>query len=505
MKIVTAAEMAEIDRVSIEEYGYPGLVLMENAGIRMFELFLKGEERRNPRLVFLAGGGNNGGDALVMARQALIAGFAHISVLLTASRYGEAASIHRRICEQLKIPVFNLRSGGPEAEAGLRELRGADVVFDGIIGTGLQGPVKGNTVGIVEEVNRSGAEVIAVDVPSGVGDSFEPDFPSVRADRTFTVGLPKQCLYRPHARPRCGVIDVLDIGFPRELTTSDRLKGEFLTIADLPALLPPVAPDAHKYTRGTVGVFAGSPGTSGAAFLAADGAARGRAGLVTLMLQQDLYASAAGAFRSVMGRPWDPAAPPRPEDVDRFSALCVGPGWGFDGREPWLRALIESGIPGVLDADGLTLLSRMKERPDLGGRWVLTPHPGEFARLTGLDKEGLLRNLPGSLLDACRDLNAVVVLKGHVTWIGTPSGHFFVIDGMNPAMGTGGSGDVLSGLTAGILAGGLRPEQAAAAAVLAHTEAGRRCFEDRGWFTAEDLPACIARVLAEVQEYGHVR
>lgn len=497
MKIVSASEMAEIDRLSIEEYGYPGIVLMENAGIRIFDRFLASGRNRDLHLLFLVGGGNNGGDALVMARQALAAGFRNITIVLASDKPGDAVRTHVRICEGLHIPVRRWTAGG--------DIEQADVIFDGLIGTGLQGPLRGASVGLVEAVNSCRAETVAVDIPSGVGDSFEEGFPSIKADRTFTVGLPKLALYLPAARTRCGVIEVVDIGFPRILTTSDDLRGDFLSCSDLPEILPPAAPEAYKKTRGSLCVFAGSPGTLGAAFLAAETASRTRAGLVTLMLEKDLYTPAAGSFRSVMGRPWGPADSPEQVDFTGFSALCVGPGWGFDRRRAWLEACIASGVPGVLDADGLSLLAAMEVKPDLGGRWVLTPHPGECARISEKPVQEILRRPREAVLQAAEAYNAVVVLKAHVTWIGEPSGRFCVIDGMNPAMGTGGSGDVLAGLTAGLLAEGLSPSRAARAAVLVHAEAGRRCYSDAGWFAAEDLRHYIPKVLADAGGAENVR
>jgi len=505
MKIVSAAEMAEIDRISIEQYGYPGLVLMENAGIRIFERYLESYPDRNLGLVFLAGGGNNGGDALVMARQAHIAGFRDITILLTSGSLGEAAGIHKKICEGLALPLLHWNAGGTEKEEALRKLKSADVIFDGMIGTGLNGALRGTAAEVAEVVRACGGLKLAIDAPSGIGDAFEPGFPCVEADITCTVGLPKLSLYRPAARPHCGRIEVVDIGFPGVLTTADHLQGEFLKLSDLSAILPPVRPDAHKYTRGTVCVLAGSPGTAGAAFLTAETASRTRAGMVTLLLQKDLYAAAGGGFRSVIGRPWDPASSPDPTELSRYSALCVGPGWGFDRREPWLEACVAAGVPGVLDADGLTLLSRLGRRIDFGGRWVLTPHPGEFSRLTGKEKKEVLGDVPGAVLEAAEAFNAVVVLKGHVTWIGDPSGRFVVIDGMNPSLGTAGSGDVLSGLLAGLLAEGLGPLSAASAAVLVHVESGRRCFSDAGWFPAEDLLPYISCILAEYGNGAYVR
>ena len=497
MKLVTAAAMADIDRLSIEEYGYPGIVLMENAGIRMFERFLASPRDRSSRLVFIAGGGNNGGDALVMARLALFEGFVNSTIVLTSRRLGEAAGVHHRICRNLGLRILNWSDDDGEKEEAEAAVSKADVIFDGMIGTGLKGPLEGRAEYIAGCVNSSKAEVLAVDIPSGVGDTFEPRFPSIRADSTYTVGLPKQALYLPGARGRCGEISVIDIGFPRELLEAVELDTEILSIADLPSLLPAMNPEAYKNTRGSLCIFAGSPGTLGAAFLAAETASGTRTGLVTLMLDKNLYASAAGHFRSIIGRPGDPSVVPGKGDLDGYSALCVGPGWGFEDRKPCLDALFASGLPGVLDVDGLTLLGGYEEKPDLGGRWILTPHPGEFVRLTGMEKEEVLTHPRDAVKRAADSYNAVLVLKCHVTYIAVPGGKVYVVDGMNPALGTAGSGDVLAGLAGGLLAEGLSPADAAVSAVIVHGEAGRRCFSEYGWFAAEKLIGVIPRILAD--------
>ncbi len=176
----------------------------------------------------------------------------------------------------------------------------------------------------------------------------------------------------------------------------------------------------------------------------------------------------------------------------------MGSGWGVTPeRERQLRRLAAAEIPGVLDADGITVLGRMldaggpdaegEEMPHFRGRWVLTPHPGEFQRISGADRNELLERPLPHLLEACRRLDAVIVLKGHVTWIGTPDGTVAAVDGMTPALATGGTGDILAGIIAGFLAGGMPPFDAARAGVLLQLRIGKRAFAERGWFSSEDL------------------
>ncbi|HUJ73231.1 MAG TPA: ADP/ATP-dependent (S)-NAD(P)H-hydrate dehydratase, partial [bacterium] len=201
---------------------------------------------------------------------------------------------------------------------------------------------------------------------------------------------------------------------------------------------------------------------------------------------------------SIMCRPWHAPEPPEDWQPSRYNAFLVGPGWGLGkGQAAWLEALLPLSIPGVIDADGLTLLgSRAAARKvDLGGRWVLTPHPAEFSRLTGAARDSVLDDPVGHALAASERLNAVVVLKGHTTVVANTDGHYWILDGANPALATGGSGDVLAGLIAGGIAGGLSPVDAARFGVSLHASVGLAASRRQGWFLAEDLLPLISRVL----------
>jgi NAD(P)H-hydrate epimerase len=259
--------------------------------------------------------------------------------------------------------------------------------------------------------------------------------------------------------------------------------------------LAPLPREAHKGRRGHLAAFAGSEGTTGAAWLASTAAARSRPGLVTLFLDRSLYTSAIRRFQSVMVRPWDGPAQDFP--ARRFSALLVGPGWGLGpGRAEWLAHLLGLALPGVLDADGITLLAGL-DGPRLGGRWVLTPHPGEFARLAGLEVPELLADPLPPLLEASSRLEAVILLKGHCSYVASPDGRYWILDGMNPALATGGSGDVLAGIVGGLLAGGLPPLAAARIGALLHARAGERAYGERGYFLAEDLLPYVSSLVKD--------
>jgi NAD(P)H-hydrate epimerase len=500
VKIVDAETMARIDARSTAEYGIASADLMEAAGRQGYRLMKEAVWRGGPPqglLVFVAGRGANGGDAFVMARHARLDG-ADAAVVLASGKPpgGTDAAANLASCEALGIPCTSWPdTSGP----GGRLIASAAWVFDGIAGTGLRGPLRAPLDALAAAVNASPGRRAAIDVPSGLGDGYRDGWPVVHADCTLTMGLPKACLFLPRARRHCGSILVVQPGFPAPLLEDPAIRCELLDHESFRGLLRPLPVETHKGDRGHLAVFAGAPGTAGAAWLAAHAAARARVGLVSLFLDGVTMPLVAPSCRSVMARPWD-EADTHGFDPSRYTALLVGPGWGLgEGRGRWFGRLIDAGLPGVLDADGITLLARLDggARPRLGGRWVLTPHPGEFARLTGVPRDDLLDDPMPHALAAARQLDAVVVVKGHVTIVAEPSGSSWVLDGCNPALATAGSGDVLAGLVAAGLAGGLSPVTAAVFGVSLHARLGAVARQRVGWFIAEDLVPFVSEVLGE--------
>ncbi len=491
MKVVGSGAMAAIDRRAQEEFGFPGIVLLENAGLKSYLLLkerLWGGEPPEGLAVFAVGKGNNGGDALVIARQCFLDGKRDLAVVCAA----QADEVQTRMCERLGIPIHRWDEGAAREAVGA-----AATLFDGITGTGIAGALREPAASLVAAINQAPGLKVAIDVPSGIGDSYRPGFPAVRADVTLTMGLPKLSLYLPHARPHCGDIWVVPIGFPPQLVEAEELPGEMLDWSAARRDLPDLPPDAYKNRRGTLAIFGGAAGTTGAAVLAASAAARSRAGLISLFVEPAIYPVVASRLTSVMAKPWNPLDPPLGAiEPGGFSALLVGPGWGqSEDRLPWLGALLACGLPGVLDADGLNLLASHPELAPggLGGRWILTPHPGEFARLSGVERTVLMEDPLPHVLALSRRLDAVVVLKSHVSFVAQPDGRYWILDGMNSALGTGGSGDLLAGIIAGFLATGARAAAAARAGVYVHHRVGRKAYDELGWFAAEELLPFIAR------------
>ena len=504
MKVVSSDAMARIDRRSQAEFAFPSTMLMEDAGVKAWAAARRalwgGRLPRDP-MVFVAGRGNNGGDALVMARQAAVERAPGIAVILAGGRPDPESDPGRMlaICEALGMECVQWPG---DAERARAILDGARWVFDGIAGTGVRGALRPPLSDLVEILNRVPGARIAIDIPSGLGDGFTPDHPVVHADVTLTMGLPKLCLYLPRARVHCGRILVVPVGFPPALLEDHDIPGEMLSRGAWRGLAPDIPVDVHKNRRGHLAIFSGAVGTTGAAWLCASAAARSRVGLVTLFVDHDAYLVVAQKLTSVMCRAWD--ASPRPGgsewDPAPHSAVLVGPGWGLtDAKERWLERLLSLDLPGVIDADGVTLLGRIgaRRKLDLAGRWVLTPHPGEFSRLTGVPREEVLDDPVSHAVAASARWNAVLVLKGHVTVIASPEGAYSVLDGANPALATGGAGDVLAGIVAAGVAGGMSPWDAARFGVSLHSHVGHIAARRMGWFLAEDLVPLISRTLLQ--------
>jgi hydroxyethylthiazole kinase-like uncharacterized protein yjeF len=502
VKVVDTRRMARIDGEAQERFGIPQIVLMEDASYGIF--LLMRESVWNGRLPggpvgFLAGKGNNGGDALAVARHCYYAGMRNLFVILGAGepKAESLAGVHLKILRSLGLEVVDYC--GEDKGAAVRRahtlLGRAECLVDGLLGTGLSGEVRSPLKDLIRRCNESGALRIAVDIPSGIGDAYRRGYTAFQADFTLTVQLPKLCLYLPLTRRFCGDIHTVPGVFPPQLIEQEDIPGYLIDEPIKQKLLEPLDPDTHKGKRGHLAVFAGSTGTTGAAWLCSHAAARSRAGLVSLFMDRELYGANLPKYSSVMLRPFEGELP----QMGRFDTLLAGPGWGVTGqREQILAALLETGLPGVLDADGISLLARMRRAASLklGGRWILTPHPGEFARLLGLDTADVLADPLPHLLRASAELEAVIVLKGLCSFVVGPQGRCGVLDGMNPAMATGGSGDVLAGMCAGLLTSGCEPEDAAVLAVALHGQIGRQLYQERGYFLAEDMveaasSACI--------------
>ncbi len=479
MKVLTAAQMREADRITSERYAIPSLQLMENAGSEVAEFLRQnfaGLAQR--KIVVLCGKGNNGGDGLVVARLLKDSGCAP-QVFLFANPgavQGDAAANLKRW--QQALGELRVVTSLSEWEAAREALDGADLIVDALLGTGLRGPVEGFLGSVINDVNAARAKgggnsgetvVVALDMPSGLASDAE-DFagPVVAADFTVTLTAPKLGQLVLPKSPTCGVLVVRNIGTPPDLLESDpHLKIHWIEPGEFRAL--PLVRDAsaNKGTYGHALIVAGSLGKSGAAVLAARGALRSGAGLVTVATPQDVQPVVAAGMPEMMTVPLasTEAGTVRFRDFDsgRFaettrgkSVIAIGPGLSTQSEtQQFIRAVVaEADLPIVLDADGLNAYAGMADHLNQrrAPAMAITPHPGEMARLLGVTAKDVQARRLQIALDAAGRWRAHVILKGFHTILATPSGHAYINTTGNAGMATGGTGDVLTGILAGLTA-----------------------------------------------------
>ena len=507
MKVLSASQMREVDRRTIE-MGIPGLILMENAGQRVVDLLVrKFDKLAAHRIVVLCGKGNNGGDGMVVARQ-LFTRFQPLSlqvVLLAAPEdlKGDAAQNYRML-QILGCPVAR----EIPAEAQL-----ASIVVDALLGTGISGPATGAMLDAIREINRGFplATVVAVDIPSGMpSDSGEPLGEHARADYTVTFTAPKPA----HTlAPNCdaiGQLHVVAIGSPPELYEADAAIWLSLVQPEMFArMLAPRPRDGHKGTFGHVLAIAGSRGKTGAAAMCGMAALRAGAGLVTVASEESAIPVIAGHAAELMTVPLTNNR--LRADIDEIAknkdVIAIGPGLGGDPAVVALvrHAFAELPQPMVVDADALNALA--------GTAWagagklrVLTPHPGEMARLSGKSTAEVSADRLAAARTLATERQVTVVLKGERTLIAFADGRVWINPTGTPAMGTGGTGDILTGLIAGLLAQFPKhPDQAIAAAVYLHGlsgELGAAVLTEK-CLTATDLLRYLPAALEECARLPH--
>ncbi len=486
-----AEQVREMDRVAIQTYGIPGEELMERAGQAAFAL-LRERWPDARRILVVCGPGNNGGDGYAVARLALEEGLDPLLVQLghTARIRGEAA-IHRQ--------RYLDAGGGEILDTGWPV--DADVIVDAIFGTGLQRAIGGHWADAIQRIDRSGRPVLALDVPSGIhADSGSVLGIAVEAAATISfIGL-KQGLFTGAAPDYVGEVFYHALEAPARLFASQIHAARRQDWKRQRGILPARRRTAHKGDFGHVLVIGGNHGMGGAARLAGEAALRCGAGLVSLATRAGHAASIVASRPELMAHGVDDAPDLAPM-LERASVIVLGPGLGDDDWAGGLfDAAIAAGRPGVLDADGLNRLAALATPPDLAG-WVLTPHPGEAARLL----DTTTREIQADRFAALQALQArfpgaTIVLKGTGTLVSATAGKPpSVCTVGNPGMASGGMGDVLGGAIAALLAQHLPADEAAIAGVCAHGEAGDRAAAERGQrgLLASDLFPWLRRLLNE--------
>jgi hydroxyethylthiazole kinase-like uncharacterized protein yjeF len=494
VEILTTEEMREVDRLAAGVFGIPEIVLMENAGVRLYDALRAGWPDLSRRgVLLLCGRGNNGGDTFVLARHLHNAGVPLRAVLFgrAADLRGSAAA-NLAAARRLGVPVHQVR--GPASWRRARRWLGeSGLVVDGILGTGLSRPVQGLLARVIEAVNAARADVVAVDIPSGLsGDAAAVPGPAVRADLTVTFARPKVAHVFPPARDLCGRVEVADISIPPAAVRRRGPGLELIRPCDLRALLPRRRPESHKGDFGHVLVVAGSAGKGGAARMAGLAALRAGCGLVTVAVPRSLVNRLLPGAMEVMTEGLDEtpegtlaasALPAILSLASRMRAVALGPGLT---THPQTKRLVRDlvarlRVPLVLDADGLNAFAGYEEGIlGTGREIVLTPHPGEMARLLGRSTAEVQADRVGAARGLARRRRCHVVLKGHLTLVAEPGGQVGVNPTGNPGMAKGGSGDVLTGVLAGLMAQGLTAGQAARLGVYLHGLAGDLAASRKG-------------------------
>jgi NAD(P)H-hydrate epimerase len=499
MKILTAEQMKSIDRRATERFAVPSLVLMENAAIAVVDALFE-HYPTCERAAIVCGTGANGGDGFAVARHLENRGVVP-QVVVVGRREAIAgdAAVNLTVCERLGLPMYDV-TDIESLGAALVHVAGSDVIIDALFGTGMNRPAGELHAEVIRSLNDLGLPIVAVDLPSGANaSSAEPFDPCVRADVTVTFAAPKLCHVFEPAALVCGEVIVADIAIPHAAVEDENVTLSLTTPADVRPYLEARLAATHKGTFGHAGIVAGSPGRSGAAVLAARGAIRTGAGLVSVVTDAETAKLVnAGSIESMT---WSG------EDARGFlatkDAILAGPGLRDDDEAyADVRALLEALEPPlVIDASALNAFAgRPSEINPHRRRRIITPHPGELARLLGSTTQEINAHRIDVAREAARLCQCVVVLKGHQTVIADPEGHVNVNPTGNPGMASGGMGDVLGGIVVAFLARGLDPFDAAVTAVYLHGFAGDLLKDEMGdtglaaLDLAEKLPVAIQRL-----------
>ena len=484
LPLPTPAEMATWDRETIDTIGIPGVTLMESASREAVSVLIDEYGPVEDAEIFcFAGSGNNGGDAFAMARQLMDLG-ADVTVFHTKPKkqYRGETRTNLLWAQKLGVPLRHLHG------VDINALPTPDIIIDGVLGTGFQGELRPDTLALIQAINRLGdnAYVMSVDIPSGLnGLTGQPQPDAVVADATVTFQAAKLGLAMPGANRYTGMLHVQPIGIPNQIQESNPAQHHLIS-GDIMELIPSPTHDMHKGTAGHILIVGGSIGLTGAPHLAALGALRSGSGLVTVACPGALADSIKGNRPDIMtlplgkGEKWNVAlAASLLKEVSRFDAVVIGPGLGrAHTTVAFLKAFLKQCPENILfDADALYCLSKLNDYAALPASTILTPHPGEMATLTGLTNQEVQEDRLTIATDFGQAFPGTLVLKGAGT----------IVAGQNRVclspfseanLAIGGSGDVLSGIIASLMARGLDAHTAACLGVYWHGATGRLLREE---------------------------
>jgi hydroxyethylthiazole kinase-like uncharacterized protein yjeF len=480
MKLVTAAEMRELDRRAIQDLGIPSLVLMENAGRTTYQILRREFPDLKGEVAVVAGRGNNGGDGFVVARYLANDGIPVVVFLLgPRDQVSGDGKVNLDILAQLGVEVIEVL-GEEDLNSATHRLAKTGLIVDALLGTGLNSPVHGLMATLIERLNHLRAPVLAVDIPTGLSaETGEVLGVALKADVTVTFGWPKLGQIVPPGRDYVGRLWQVDISIPPQFAKEISL--DLAEAHNLRGLLPPRDFGSHKGTFGHLLVLAGSEGKTGAATLTSMAALKAGAGLVTLGIPASLNDILEVKLTEVMTVPLPEAVGVRALGKTALTAVrdflgekftvALGPGLGThpETRELVCRLVHDLPQPMVVDADGVNNLAADTScLLKAAGPRILTPHPGEMGRLVGLSVPEVQSRRLDLVRETAAKFNITLVLKGAQTLVAAADGRVSLNPTGNPALASGGTGDVLTGLIGGFLAQGLTPWEAARLGVYLH-------------------------------------
>lgn len=480
MKLMNPVQMKVLDEEAINKYSIPSILLMEHAAYNVF-MDIKASYM-NQNIIIVCGPGNNGGDGFALARQIKTWSDNKVKILMLAKpdELSKDGKIYYNICKKIKIEIIQVVT--ENIELAYKELREAELIVDAIFGTGLSRNVEGLYADIIHQINISPAYRISIDIPSGIdGETGKVLGMGVQADKTVTFVLPKIGLYVYPAIDYTGEVKIVDIGIPQPVI--DCLETSFYSIEkeEMKQLLPNRLTRSNKGTYGKVLVIGGQTGMSGAAALASQASLKAGAGIVTAAVPRAIHDIMEQKVTEVLTLPLEDLEGHISRDADKkikeliekHDVIAIGPGIGRSKDVCHvLLIVLASDKPCIIDADALYFLKDMleivKERK---APVIITPHPGEMARLTDLTIEAILDKPLEAAYKFAKENNMITVLKIERTVVGDAEGNIYISRGGNSGMAKGGSGDVLTGIIAGLLAQKMIPKDAARLGVYLHGRA----------------------------------
>lgn len=517
IKVASSEQMRSIDRAAIEEYGIPGIVLMENAAVKVYSHILKIDGIKNKKVCFVCGMGNNGGDGFAAARHlSLINKSIKTFMIGDESRLKGDALINFNIYKKMGLHIGYIRGIG-NMENLIDAVRECDVLVDGLMGTGNKGEITGLYKEVIDIINSQNKYVLSIDVPSGVdADSGRIFGSAIKANKTVTFALPKVGLFTYPGADYAGDVIIEDISIPDGAVEKQNISINLIDTKDIVPLFPLRNKDSNKGTYGRVFIIGGSAGMMGAAAMCGMAALRCGPGIVELGVPSSIQHAIAPLLVEAMVKGFGEeqgalsytSADLLLESINKASSFVIGPGMSQRGGlfELLKKIIAEASVPGVIDADGLNLLSMdtnilLKASVPL----VVTPHPGEMARLLKRDVGFIQQNRIECSKELSIRYNIVTVLKGANTVIASPDGSVYINTTGGPGMAKGGAGDILAGVIGALMAQGIRQIESANAAVHIHGLAGDMAACDIGEYgvKAGDIIEYIPRILKMVSQRNY--